>query len=70
MAKSSTEPGREKRITYEVLVDCYDEYEMQLGWYYYLEQKLESPFRAIWNAGKNSQQTVDVLRMADEYDEY
>jgi hypothetical protein len=68
MVKVSIDEDREERITYEVLVDCYDEYEMRLGWYYYLEGKLEFPFEALWQSGKTSQQTVEVLGMAHEDD--
>ena len=32
---------REHRITYEVIVDCYDEYEVTMGWYCYLEDRLD-----------------------------
>lgn len=24
------------KIDYEIIVDCYDEYEVSMGWYYYL----------------------------------
>jgi hypothetical protein len=28
----------------EILVDCYNESEQALGWYYYLEEHLRFPF--------------------------
>jgi hypothetical protein len=37
---------REERITMEIVVDAYGEDERALGWYYYLESKLNVPFRA------------------------
>jgi len=37
---------REQRIDSEIIVDAYDETERALGWYYYLEDKLNFPFRA------------------------
>jgi len=37
---------REQRIDSEIIVDAYDETERALGWYYYLENKLNFPFRA------------------------
>lgn len=43
---STEDPEREDRITNEVVVDCYDETERALGWYYYLESKLSFPFKA------------------------
>jgi hypothetical protein len=37
---------REHRITYEAVVDCYNETERAMGWYYYLERALWFPFKA------------------------
>jgi hypothetical protein len=37
---------REHRIDMEVVVDAYDEVERALGWYYYLQEKLQFPFKA------------------------
>ena len=37
---------REHRITYEIIVDAYNEDERALGWYYYLENELSFPFPA------------------------
>jgi Calcium binding len=37
---------REERIAMEIVVDAYDEAERALGWYYYLQDKLQFPFRA------------------------
>jgi len=39
------ENARERRITYEIVVDAYDEWERAMGWYYYLEDRLRFPFR-------------------------
>ncbi len=36
--------AREKRITYEIVVDAYTAEERAMGWYYYLEEKLSFPF--------------------------
>jgi hypothetical protein len=56
MAKPKSDKIREERITMEVVVDCYNEAERFAGWFCYLEDKLEFPFRArciarSWNAG-------------------
>ena len=32
-----TNPDIEERITYEIVVDCYDSEEVAMGWYYYLD---------------------------------
>ena len=37
---------REHRIDFEVIVDCYDEYEQAMGWETYLGDKLDFPFKA------------------------
>lgn len=59
------EADREERITYEVIVDCYDDYEVTMGWYCYLQDKLAFPYEAIWKVGKRAQpETVEVLGMA------
>ena len=31
-----SDTNRKDRIEDEVIVDCYDEYEMAMGWFYYL----------------------------------
>jgi calcium binding protein len=46
MAKAKRDPEREERITMEIVVDCYDEAEQAMGWYYYLQDKLQFPFTA------------------------
>jgi hypothetical protein len=38
--------AREHRIHDEIIVDAYDPEEQALGWYDYLEQALDFPFRA------------------------
>ncbi len=37
---------REERIENEIIVDSYGPEEQAMGWYYYLEEKLEFPFEA------------------------
>ena len=65
------DPEREHRITYEAIVDCYDEGERAMGWYYYLEAALAFPFKArVQNARKTSPfavgEIVQVVSLADE----
>jgi len=45
-AKMKTNPEREHRISMEIIVDAYNEYEQALGWYYYLKDNLQFPFTA------------------------
>jgi hypothetical protein len=37
----------ENRILMDIIVDAYDEQKRAMGWYYYLEEKLNFPFNAI-----------------------
>jgi hypothetical protein len=62
---------RENRIMYGAVVDCYNEEERAMGWYYYLEDQLSFPFearcivrRAISPLAVD--ETVRVLRLAGE----
>lgn len=55
----------------EVVVDAYNEEERAMGWYYYLEDKIEFPFTGkCIRKGSTSPlkvgQDVEVIRMADE----
>ena len=46
MQRIEKDEDREHRIDMEIVVDAYDEVERAMGWYYYLEGKLDFPFRA------------------------
>lgn len=46
MPKPTRDEDREHRIAMEAIVDEYNEEERALGWYYYLQDKLNFPFRA------------------------
>ena len=46
MKRVPEQPDRENRITFEIVVDAYDETERAMGWYYYLQDKLQVPFKA------------------------
>ena len=41
------DPIREERITMEIVVDAYDEYERAMSWHCYLQDTLTFPFQAI-----------------------
>ncbi len=62
MAKAKKDPKRERRITMEIVVDCYGPDEQAMGWYYYLEEKLEFPFTAVCIA----ERAISPLRRGDE----
>jgi hypothetical protein len=62
---------REERITMDIIVDAYGSEEQAIGWYYYLEEKLQFPFTAVCNAKRvisplRVQDEVDVIGMAPE----
>ena len=46
MSKPKLNRAREKRIADWVVVDAYTSDERAMSWYYYLEEKLEFPFKA------------------------
>lgn len=45
-SKIERDEAREYRIAMEAVVDAYDEEERAMGWYYYLQDKLQFPFQA------------------------
>ena len=62
MARGKRDPGREERITMEIVVDCYNESEQAMGWYYYLQDKLRFPFTAQCIARR----AISPLRVKNE----
>ncbi|MEB3308612.1 MAG: calcium-binding protein [Snowella sp.] len=69
MPSFETDDTRETRIDYEIVVDAYDEQERAMGWYYYLEGKLNFPFLAKWTRKLRSsvrEKQVRVVSMASE----
>ena len=64
-----TDDVRERRIYMEAVVDAYDEQERAIGWYYYLEGKLDFPFLARCAARRSTSPLkvgaeVEVIGMA------
>ena len=53
MARPKIDKAREDRIDEEIIVDCYGEAERAMGWYYYLEDRLEFPFTAKCTVGRS-----------------
>jgi len=71
VAKTKTDPEREHRISMEIIVDAYNEYEQALGWYYYLKDNLEFPFTATCVCKRaisplQVKDEIEVLSMAPE----
>jgi len=46
MSKVARDEVRENRITDEAIVDAYGPEEQAMGWYYYLDDKISTPFKA------------------------
>lgn len=46
MSKVTRDEVRENRITDEAIVDAYGPEEQAMGWYYYLDDKMSTPFKA------------------------
>ena len=57
MATPRKDPVRENRISDEVIVDAYGPEDQAMGWYYYLDNKIQFPFRGKCIASK----TVSAL---------
>ncbi len=71
MAKPKIDKAREDRIAMEIVVDCYNEAEGFGGWFCYLEDKLEFPFRARCIARRDVSplkkgEEAEVIGMLDE----
>jgi hypothetical protein len=71
MAKGKRDPEREERISMEIVVDCYGESEQAMGWFYYLQDRLQFPFRAHCIAKRATsplrvKDEVEVIDMAPE----
>ena len=64
-----TDEVRERRISMEAVVDAYNEQEQAIGWYYYLEMKINFPFLAQCAARRSTSplkvgEEVEVIGMA------
>src|SRR4051812_37803085 len=65
MARSKnpkTDAAREERIDMEIVVDAYGPEERAMGWYYYLDDRLNCPFTARCTARR----PISPLRPKDE----
>ena len=71
MTKSRRNHDRENRIHEEIIVDAYGPEEQAMGWYYYLEDKLQFPFYAQCIASMPTSplrkgDSVEIRKMAPE----
>jgi hypothetical protein len=70
---SQEDKVREERIAMEIIVDAYGPEEQAMGWYYYLEDKLDFPFTGRCTRKRRVSplrvgEEVNVARMAPEDD--
>ena len=69
MSQVPIDEVRELLITYKIIVDCYDVYEVASGWYAYLDDHLDFPFAAYrLTTGPADPEQVQVIGMADAED--
>jgi Calcium binding len=69
MSKIQRDENREERIIMEVVVDAYDEEERAMGWYYYLAENMNFPFKAKWITRKRHEgRDVEVVEMSPRDD--
>jgi len=62
MEERTRDEEREERIMMEIVVDAYGPEEQAMGWYYYLDDQLQFPFRAHCIA----ERATSPLRVGDE----
>jgi hypothetical protein len=67
MAKPEIDLEREQRIEWEIVPDAHDEEERAMGWYDYLQDQLQFPFRAVCVARRATSplQIDDVVEVID-----
>jgi hypothetical protein len=68
-----TNKAIEKRIHDDIIVDAYDDIEVAMGWYYYMEEKLQFPFKAKCVEERDTSplskdEVVEVIELASEDD--
>ena len=73
MKRVPEQPDRENRIAFEIVVDAYDETERAMGWYYYLQDTLQVPFKAKCRSARSTSPLevgveVEVVDLAAEDD--
>ena len=65
--------AREDRIIFDIVVDAYNDTERAMGWYCYLQDRLQVPFQAICRSSRSTSplkvgNVVEVRAMASEDD--
>ncbi len=73
MSTAKEDKAREERITMEIIVDAYGPEEQAMGWYYYLADNLDFPFKGRCIKSRRTsplklKEEVNVVKMAPEDD--
>lgn len=73
MKRILEQPARENRIDFEIVVDAYDQVERAMGWYCYLQDQLQVPFKATCLSARSMSPLVvsvevEVVGLASEDD--
>ena len=73
MKRTPEQPDRENRIAFEIVVDAYDQAERAMGWYCYLQDQLQVPFKATCRSARSTSPLevgveVEVVGLASEDD--
>ena len=73
MTRPREQHDREQRILFEIVVDAYDDMERAMGWYHYLSDVLDMPFKARCKTLRSISRLdvgdeVEVVAMAAEDD--
>lgn len=68
-----TKEERQYRIDYEIIVDAYDDHEVNMGWYYYYNDDLQFPITATAKLkrrnGKQEEVEIQLVDVASEPEE-
>ena len=69
MKRVPEQPDRENCIAFEIVVDAFDAAERAMGWYHYLQDQLQVPFKATCRSARaTSPLEVGIVGLAAEDD--
>jgi Calcium binding len=69
-----TEKEIQQKIDYEIVVDCYDDYEVAVGWVTSMNDEIEFPFTATAELKKKDgsveHRTVQIVGLKSDEDDF
>ncbi|MBH2020501.1 calcium-binding protein [Polaromonas sp.] len=73
MKRTPVRPDRKNRIAFEIVVEACDQAERAMGWYCYLQDQLQVPFKATCRSARSTSPLevgveVEVVGLAREDD--